>query len=132
MKKKYYKVVDSGLLSAKHSWHWHPVLYKVGEFVKPLHIGTKLFVFDDLNAAIQWRNEAVGGCNGKVFECEVKNPSKIGNYTSYAPNIDNLIARWVGAVKKHRKRPRTSCLHTFNLPPNTVFVSEVKLTKEVA
>lgn len=62
MKKKFYKVVTSSLLSLYATNH---IEYEIGEWVSAPE-NTRLFVFDDLDEAKNYAK-----CYDKIFECSV-------------------------------------------------------------
>lgn len=99
MNKKYYKVVNSDLQSCV-AYGDDAVQYTVGEFVFSKSAGTYLFVFFDLDSAIQF-----AGTKLLVYECEVEgicsSPYFIRNNNSlplcttfaYGVKLTNLVSK---------------------------------------
>jgi len=119
--RKYYKVVSyvKGQLTSFMTRNSEvTVVYKVGEFVKPLLANSKLFVFDDLSHA-----RMMAGCRGYIYECEIKNPEKPNPRIAAWYNVDEIRTYWREGIERLPRSCRT--------PFNTVLCDEVKLIKEI-
>ncbi len=102
------------------------VIYKFKKWVYPQIEGTKLFVFDNLQSAIDF-------CGSdyfkRIFECEVKNPTKRYNIFYWQCYINwSVITNMLKLRKLHRKFTH---LKSNTLPNNTVVCDAVKLTREI-
>lgn len=89
--------------------------YYLGEWAKP-QIG-KLFVFQSIEY-VQIFFESLQLSNFKVFECEIKNPSKI----KYAAKSGDIGKFWENDLNE---------IDLYWVPRGTLVVDEVKLLKEV-
>lgn len=128
---KYYKLCTE---SNGKLWSWTKgciadaaIEYKVGKFVYPKIDGSRLFVFDDICAAKKMSS-------AKLFECEVKNPTKFGiilNDTGC--RLANRLLRICILRKKHKKYTHLLRYHEKNkiLHKNIFMCDAVKLIKEI-
>jgi hypothetical protein len=130
--KKYYKVVSENLQSwviTKYDFIEVNnkrlrliVQYKIGKFVSPNIIGSKLMIFETLEQARNFNT------NGRIFEVEAKNVTNRGiclltyeiNY--WLPKLFKL--------KKQKKRYLSLDVNGFQ-PPGTLFADQVKLIREI-
>jgi len=112
-----------------------PVEYKINEWIYPNVPETKLMVFDTLQHANKWIDQDdvdVLRRYNKIFECEVKKPVKKSIFRQLKGWLSNKeIKRSINKCMKLKKNKK-SYLHLCDKPPQgTVFVSAVKLIKEV-
>lgn len=130
---KYYKVVRKtwfGLYSSFVSDIWGMyVRYKVGKWVKPKIKNTKLFVFTNIETAIDYASyqDWVDFNQLAIYECEVKNPEV--QYEKYVDSYKTLkmISGFPRAI--------SSALYYWSdeyVIPDTVFCDEVKLIRKVS
>lgn len=113
---KYYKVVYKNLQSMVIHDSKYVVQYAVDQWVEP-RIG-KLFVFDDLETAKNWRMSKDGR---RLFEVEVRDPEKVEVLTPIIPSDKDIEDFWKG-------EGHPSIYHSAR---NSVFVSAVKLVQEI-
>lgn len=112
------------------------VFYKIGEWVKARLEGSKLFVFDSLKAANDFRYyEMSGQSQIEVYECKVQNPVDIsgtrlpGNYRTR-----QFWQKYLSFRKKHRRVDWKELPQVYGgsgWPNGTIAVSAVKLVKKV-
>lgn len=126
----YYKVTTlrglSICVAREHKNTPFCVQYKVGEWVEPKVIGTKLFCFDQIEAA---KNFGYGEAEYwfRLWECEVTNPTK--TYEYYYSHV--YSAHWVTILEEMLSNGITSNTYTGLWPAHTVFCDAVKLVKEI-
>lgn len=125
----YYKVLSNGLESPDMSSACQNtdmprefrVFYKVGEFVKPNLEGSKLFIFEDEDDAIQFIERELFGSGADVWTCKVKNPVK-------PPEKRGLICMikeyWIAYTKES--------LHSKPYPEGTLVCDEVMVLEKLA
>lgn len=121
--KKYYKVVDrmcDNYVSIMVGGSDIGTNYPVGEFAYPTLEGSKLFVFDSLQAAIDF-----GKNIGYIFECEVINPVKYTGCVAKWYNID--FVEQVKTFWKNKLAPEC----TRYAISDTVLCDAVKITNLV-
>ena len=130
MAKKYYKVVDPHLKSSRI---WGTIgnqqletQYSVGNWTYPNVKNTNLMVFDTLKQARDFKSYY---SDEKIFECEIKNPRKIGTLIRNG-DFEEILEK-ILALKKAKKK-WTHLVKPNTFPEGTVFCSAVKLLKEVA
>jgi hypothetical protein len=132
---KYYKVVNSNLTSARVFRQEWRVWYQVGEFVRSPLKGSKLFCFNNLQAA---QNFAYS--SEDVYECEVigavDSKRTSGGFLSSTHGrrkVVELAWKLMGQKKKYKhlldeyarsKRHRTP-------PKGTIFADAIKLVRRV-
>ena len=101
----------------------HHVEYTINKWVLPTIKDSKLFVFDDLEAARRycWYNFAIEEQlhKIKIFTCEVLNPTEKGYMCQYFYELA-VVEFWRGKDKYKR-----------SLLSNTVLCDAVKLIEEV-
>lgn len=120
------------------------VQYKIGEWVKPKMLGTKLMVFDNEKRAKFFGTEI---WSGRVYECEIINP--IQEYDlflyfmdiryGYSVTIIKLLKELNRRIKSKKRRLdiRTEIKDYLSksphyIPqPNTVYCDAVKITKKI-
>ena len=127
----YYKIVTDDLKSfiksIGYKWmskYW--TQYIVGEYVQPTNKNTKLFAFSTLEQVLNFlcregMYDYIKIGRLKVYECEIKNPTKItmiGNTHEGPENFDNF---WLGS----------DLVVTKKIPSGTIACDEICLTKEV-
>ena len=118
--KKYYKVVDrvcGHYISVMVGGSDIGIKYSVGEFAYPTLKGSKLFVFDDLQIAIDFGK--VVGC---VFECEVINPFEYNGGIAKWYRPEEIRLFWENQLQFSSSR---------NAIKNTVLCDAVKLVREI-
>ena len=123
MKKKYYKVLSDGLTSAVTEFPLK-VKYTLNEWVRPNIPGSHLFVFDSLQKAKNF----CGHSSKDIYECEVKNPQKLGVFMDYFVLTKDILCE-ILKLKNNKKKYRHKIVDIE--PLGTVFCSAVKLTKRV-
>jgi hypothetical protein len=97
------------------------VEYKINEFVVPRIEGTKLFVFNDLQCAIDFAFELFGlGCYGEIWSCEITNPGPISNLSRFDLNLFRRY--WAGTL---------SNVDMISTPEGTIGVDSVKLVERM-
>jgi len=119
---KYYKVTNQSRCSARASlWpekFYFSVKYEIGKFAYPTQRNSKLFVFDNLEAARSFANYSE-----KIFECEVINPVKAKYISGFFTNVERF---WdLKSKKKSLKRVAEQAIE------GTIFCDAVKLTREI-
>lgn len=126
--RKYYKVVTHDLQSA---FVTNPIIktqYKLGEFVSSPFPETPLAVFTILENALAFKNVYCGP-SYKIFECEIKNRTKIPWLPGNSLMISiPYISKIVTSIKKKKKYINLVCR---NLPSATITCKQVKLIKEI-
>jgi len=141
MTKKYYKICylsGNTLMSYADGKLYNidknlPITYKLDQWNYPNFKDTKLMVFDSLENAQNWlsQDSVFPNRNNKIFECEVKNPTKrsiflrivFADYTCINKTLKMCIT-----LKNKKKKYSQLC---YQPPKGTVFVSALKLIKEV-
>ena len=125
----YYKVLIKGFVGWHSQCSKYQVYYKCNKWVYPTIPKSKLFVFNDLQAAINFKNELVG-CMLRplgmiqIFKCEVQKPAKIQSIARDTQDIEDF---W---RKKAYRKKLDDYLCTEPLP-NTVICDAVKIGKKV-
>lgn len=118
--KKYYKVVDrvcGHYISVMVGGSDIGVNYPIGAFAYPKVENSKLFVFDDLQAAIDF---SIGLLD--IFECEVINPVKYTGYIAKWYMTNDIMRFWKTGIAAENARPVIS---------DTVLCDAVKLIREI-
>jgi len=140
-----YKLVirDNGLLSIFHRGLKHRygriLKYEINEWTYPTIKGSKLFVFDTIENAMEFLHTNMNlkyqfstfsiFDRGTIWMCEVHNPSKNGIVAdSLRNNWQTVIKAW--KLRKYKKRFK-HLVHLIRPPNGTLFVDAVKLIKEV-
>jgi len=126
--KVYYKVVKNNLCSAV-SWKLPSrfiVQYKIGEWVYPNIPKTRLMVFKNLNRAQIFSNSS-----SIIFTCLVKNPSSKSIFVPLiqCDSVNEFLQKWNELRKKQLQHKKH--VNTQRIPKGTMFVSAVKLLKQV-
>ena len=135
MDRIYYKVVCEDLTSAcVPRWYEESgvidkfcVQYIKNEWVYPKINGSKLMVFNHLDYAKKFARDR--GWKVKIFECEIKNPSKKAPFIRNTNGIELFIEKCI-ELKKNKKKYSHLC-QLESIPPGTIFCNAVKLTKEI-
>ena len=134
---KYYKVVMGNLQSCRTQNLDFITQYRVGEWVEPQFKGSKLFVFDDLEAAKRfvwhWSSE-------KIYECEVEGVYK-GKLKFLLAAGESLRSLWSKVRNKGKvshllpqsydEQSRVGGGYIRDVFNHTVWVKKVKLIKQV-
>jgi hypothetical protein len=116
-----YKAVTADLRSCCLVWGGlHAIQYKIGEFVRPSLEGSKLWIFKDKSAALNFKTP-----QGRVFLCEAKNiispDIELGCPPAYDP--EKFAAFWKDVHNYRKVR--------YKVPVGTRWADEVKLIKEI-
>ena len=120
------------------------VQYKIGEWVRPKMLGTKLMVFDDEKIAEYFGKEV---WSGWVYECEVINPiQKYDLFFDFMTIRYNVSTTILELLKELSKRIKNKKKHSdikteikdylsksphYIPQPNTVYCDAVKITKKI-
>lgn len=131
----YYKCVTSDLKSSNANYpsikeiNLLVIQYKIGEFVKPLIKGTRLFVFDSLDNVKLFVGDQIESENRKIriFECEVKNPKS-------NPKLYRFFSDAINVLKKKKSKKKIPKIYEYNYSMYrniSIGCSEVKLTTEI-
>ena len=122
-KKKYYKVVNNVNMSVMAYKNAELcVFYKEMEWAYPRVNGTKLMVFDSLERAKHY--------DGRIYECEVKNPQRRGFFVNGTWNTTYLHDCFIEALDKKTKKKKYLTGEEI-IPHGTVFCDAVMITKRV-
>ena len=136
-KKKYYKVLTSDMKSVVSYFKDVraadlDVQYVLDQWVTPKWKYSRLFVFNSIENVRYFisSNSNHVCCQPRIFEVEVKNPRKNGLFIMWVQ--DALVTFKMSLNnKRDKKRARRKKLFLEKPPKGTVFVSAVKLIKEV-
>lgn len=132
--KTYYKVVSSNRDSVNSLTK---VNYDLNKETKPPISGSKLFVFDSYNNAVNFINKQWSHCN--IFACTIKGKSKVVDYYPDYAFFDNMEKFWKEYnTAKKRKINISKYLEKSkyakkkaNWPKGTVWCNSVTLTQKV-
>lgn len=129
----YYKVVKPSLYNDAYQSArihcGHPELrtiYRVGEWATSPFEGSKLFVFDNLQSAIQFRIDYSTVSVEDIFECECKGISKVGFFQRCLS-----IKALKQSIKLRKQKKKWTCDNPF-IPNGTAFADSVKLLRKVS
>lgn len=123
----YYKVVYKSCYGLESVCRWLPdnytVLYKVGEWIYPKVLGSKLFVFKTLKHALDFVNSECStiGNSCEIYKCQVDKAYRIKKLSG----IGTVDAYW----KKKRSRKRINNYRT--VPDGTLSCDCLKLLEKV-
>lgn len=104
------------------------LIYPKNKWIKPEIEGTKLFVCDTLDNALDMLNYFTCSYdNFKVFKCEVKNPRRKSRMLSldFSTNKTNILKRFftkISSIKMFNKK---------NTPKGTYICDKLKLIKAI-
>lgn len=98
------------------------IQYKINEWTYPIVPYTKLMVFDNFSEAYIFNSIE----KGIIYECQVKNPSKIG----FNVSLSSIYYKYPQLLKLIKNNKSYSCYRNF-APESTIFVKAVKLIKKV-
>lgn len=93
---KYYKVTTK-LMRSTFQLYLPPeavVTYELGVWTFPRIEGTKLFVYNELDLPPHNLQSLQNSPVNPVFECEVKNPQRVGNISLYPSTVNIIKALW--------------------------------------
>lgn len=117
----YYKVVSQQLTSVKDSKL--SIKYRIGSKTKSLYPYAPLFVFDNLESAINFNKYNTG--NGRIFECEIeKSKRKWGAFLD--DRLEEILAK-----KKQKKRCADLIDRNIWMMKDAVLADSVTLLREV-
>ena len=130
--KTYYKVVTAKLESAcAHNWYdkdlriRYNTKYILNEWVEPKNMGSKFMVFNNLQDAINFRQELGTPKQYYIFKCNIKNPANIGPFSIMTENIDYIVKL------KQQKKKYTHLVDKSWIPKGTTFCSAIKLIEKI-
>lgn len=125
--KKYYKVVNSDLNSARA---WPSVKYEIGKWVHAPRIDnvcpTKLFVFDSLENARRFRM-----ADERIFECKILSPCTKILPVESAYNIKVFWEKYWEMMKKKQKYTPPQYISFIRTWEKVTTCCAVKLFKEI-
>lgn len=121
---KMYKVV-TGDLRSSHKTGRYSVQYKVGEFVYPELVRSKLFIFKNKKDAIEFSLMSGNSIEDDltVYECECENVVEVKDFCDFYNDVDEIENFW--ATYNQDRKPRRMFMECY-------FADSVKLTNVVS